>query len=92
MAVKVTFMNGEQIVIDENTYILAWKSEDDSGKQKLFYSKMIAEGSRLSASNLGSYEPIASLEGLFGTADWFSLRENPKIIYKTSAILYLENE
>lgn len=91
MAVKVTFVNNESITITDDTYISAWKSVDTSEKEPGYYAHGGLVGSRLDGNLLGTSEPVVALQGLFGSVDWFSLKDKPTKIYKTSAILSLES-
>ncbi|CDX65153.1 hypothetical protein [Leuconostoc citreum] len=89
MAVKVTFVNNDEIIIYDDTYILAWKSDDISDDDPCYYATGVLAGSWEEGTTLGTSEQVVALQGLFGSVDWFSLKDEPKKIYKTSAILSL---
>ncbi|MCT1174513.1 hypothetical protein [Lactococcus lactis] len=89
MSVKVTFSNGENIVIHEDTQVVAWKSLDkeDGG----YYAETVHIGSNVDSENLQTSEQVVGLLGLFGNSDWFSIERPVSKFYKTSAIVHLEN-
>lgn len=90
MSVKVTFLNDEELIIHDDTYISAWKSEDaNDSNEYAYYAISVPAGAREEGTALNSPYPVASLQGLFGSVDWFSLVRSPNKIYKTSAILSL---
>lgn len=88
--VKVKFVNNEEIIINSDTYLSAWNSLDSNKGTEEFYAEGGLVGSRNDGGLLGTSDPVRGLQGLFGTYDWFSLRDEPTKIYKTSAILSLE--
>lgn len=92
MAVKVTFVNNEHIYIYDDTYILAWKSVDATKEDPSYYADGVVVGSRADGGAISTSEPVVGLQGLFGSVDWFSLKDDPTKIYKTSAIFSLESD
>lgn len=89
MAVKVTFVNNDEVMIFGNTSISAWKSDDISKEEPVYYATGVVAGSWDEGKTLGTSEPVVALQGLFGSVDWFSLSDDPTKFYKTSAILSL---
>lgn len=91
MSVKVNFLNGESIIIEFKTRVYAWNSVDKEHNGTGYYANMVFEGSNFDGTEIGTSDPIVGLQGLFGKSDWFSIQDDRAVVYKTSAILSLED-
>ena len=85
MTVRITFINGNYIDVDDKTKISAWKAAPND--KKLLYVNMLFEGSRYDGTEIATSYPEVGLLGLLATADWFAIQDDKMTKYKTSAVL-----
>lgn len=90
MTVRVNFVNNDNIIINRDTHIIAFKSIGNTDEQPGYYANCVVNESSDDGTLLNTSNPVVALQGLFGSADWFSLSEKPNTFYKTSSILSLE--
>lgn len=90
MTVKVNFVNNDNIIINSDTRIIAFKSIDNTDEQPGYYANRVVNESREDGNLLATSDPLVALQGLFGSVDWFSLSDKPSTFYKTSSIFSLE--
>lgn len=90
MTVKVNFVNNDNIIINSDTRIIAFKSIDNTDEQPGYYANCVVDESREDGNLLATSNPVVALQGLFGSVDWFSLSDKPNTFYKTSSIFSLE--
>lgn len=88
MQVRLTLLDGEELILTESTLIKAWKSAPND---ELFYLEQIYENSYdgvLSApSKVATKYPEVGFASLFSEADWFTIAENfDTRLIKTSSI------
>lgn len=88
MSVKVTFSNNESIIVHEKTRISAWKSLDKDPDG--YYALQVHMGSNYDSEALGTSEQYIGLLGLFGNSDWFAIEPDFSPVFKTSAIVSIE--
>ena len=90
MSVKITFVNGDNVQISDETYINAWNSSETVYANHEFHAENVFAGSMKDSQISGVDETAVGLQSILGSADWFNLANAPKKIYKTGAILSLE--
>ncbi|WP_349533678.1 hypothetical protein [Leuconostoc citreum] len=90
MSVKVTFVDNHTINIADDAQINAWNSSETTVANHEFHSNTVFSGSLQDNRVFGKADSATALRALLGSADWFSLKGEPKKVYKTSAILSLE--
>lgn len=89
MSVRINFIDGFHVEIDDKTLVQAWTSESGNNSQE-FYTSQVFDGSRYDGTGIATSNPVVGLQGLLGSSDWFTINGDTSIIYKTTAILSLE--
>lgn len=90
MSVKVTFVNKEEVVISNSTYLSAWNASETTYANHDFQSVKAFSGKTSDLDESGDSSQLVKLQGLLGSVDWFSLQDEPTKLYKTSSIAKLE--
>lgn len=86
MKAKITFLNGESLVIDQDTHLTAWSSEDNSNVPRFFAGKTF-DGTY---AEVRPDAPRLGLKGLLGASNFFTVGEDNDTFYSSSSVFKIE--
>lgn len=93
MTVQVNLSNNESLTINRDTKITVWKGTNDKNKEGNveYYAEALYNGAAIDGEELATSDQRVALQGLFSHSDWFSIDSNPNKLFKTSAIVSIED-
>lgn len=88
MALEINLINGTNIPINENTYLVAWKYQSSlmASNDDHYYLDCIFKGS-FEDGKVTEDDEENKLEGLISAADWLTIGKDNNNSIKTTAVL-----
>lgn len=88
MTLKIRLVDGRDIQITEDTYLIAWKYQSSlmASNDDHYYLDCIFEGN-FEDGKVSEQAEENKLEGLISAADWITIGKDSKTSLKTTAIL-----